>query len=136
MHNQKKKIFFSFPIADHYWLTPSGDHITSSSSNHNIHTNKNNDQTNNLKVHKKRHRQSHIRSNDENGRNQINHRKYQIRLKKTIQFKYLFQLHMNYVTYDDTGQYVCVVSNQIGEARSSIQLKGEFLKILSKKKQF
>lgn len=31
------------------------------------------------------------------------------------------------MTYQDSGQYVCVASNLIGEARSAIQLKGENL---------
>lgn len=103
----------SNPLADHYWYR-NGDHILPSSY------------VSNSIVHKKRHRLHNKQFGDK--RNQTN-RKYQIYLNKIIQFKYLFQLQINYVTHEDSGMYVCQLSNLIGEAQSAIQLKGKNLKL-------
>ena len=100
----------SNPAADHYWLSPNNDPISSYSNSINSI------------MHKKRHRLH--KQNDIDKPNNQTQRKYQIRLKKTIQFRFLFQLHINHVTHEDAGQYVCQLSNLLGEARSAIQLKG------------
>ena len=65
-------------------------------------------------------------NNTNNGKRNKNLNKYQIRLKRVVQFKYIFQLQINYLNYDDSGQYICQLNNRLGEAKSAIQLKGNF----------
>lgn len=94
----------SNPLADHLWIAPNGQRIISSSINNSTS--------------RKKHRNLNA--------NYYQYNKYQIRLKKSTDYKYIFQLHINQIRYEDAGHYICQLSNQIGETRSSIQLKGNF----------
>lgn len=110
----------SNPLAEHVWQMPNGDRMSSFGALISVAGHSDN------AAHRKRHRLQ--RPSDER-RNQIN-RKYQVSLKKTIQFRYLFQLHVSHVTHEDAGQYVCQLANRIGEARSAILLKGQCVRNL------
>lgn len=107
----------SNPLAEHVWQMPNGDRMSSFGAIISVSGHGNN-------AHRKRHRG---RPQDETRRNQTtSNRKYHVSLKKTgKEFRYLFQLHVNHVTHDNAGQYVCELANRMGEARSAILLKGQ-----------
>lgn len=107
----------SNPPSEHIWQFPNGDRISSLGATISASS----------AAHRKRHRLHGGRQSLDERRDQsLSNRKYQVSLKKTIQFRYLFQLHVHHVTHEDAGQYVCLAWNRIGEARSTILLKGKW----------
>ncbi len=51
--------------------------------------------------------------------------KYSVISKRTNKFKVYFRLTINSVNYRDSGKYVCVAQNELGETKSKIALTSE-----------
>ena len=112
----------SNPLAEHVWQMPNGDRMSSFGAIISVASQNN-------AAHRKRHRLHSGRPQDERRNQTALNRKYHVNLKKTgKEFRYLFQLHVNHVTHDNAGQYICELSNRMGEARSAILLKGQLVK--------